>query len=188
MSLFTSQSILSPKFLLILLVLIGSTASSFAGDIIQPEESSPAAIDFPNYYFSAAPSDRVDSVSIALGGKLYNSFYAETAFIDEGKQPDGIKNINRVVNADLVQIFSIKSFSISLKAGLSTSYFSHNGSGNDYTNHTGFVGENVGLSVTYPVTENLSVGFYDYVNRYLQCDHRAFETFNLPAVGLQFNL
>jgi hypothetical protein len=135
-------------------------------------------------YASLEKSARVGSFSASLGEKVSDSMAIQADFIDEGKQPDSIKNINRIVNLDLVQQFKIGSFYLSPKAGLTSSYFSHNGSGNGYDNHTGFNGQNIGLAAGYDISKSISVEFSDSAARYLQSDHHAYETFNFLSVGL----
>lgn len=147
--------------------------------------SKPAnAEDIDSYYASLSSSNRSDSFSSSAGFNLNDSFYVDASFIDEGRQPNGIKNINRLVNLDLSESFHFKSFYLSVKAGLTSSYFSHNGSGNSYDNHTGFTGENIGVAVGYNVSKFISVELSDSASRYLQSDHRAFETFNFLSIGL----
>jgi hypothetical protein len=145
------------------------------------------SISHADDYLSVGSSNRVDSVSSAIGASIANSIYAEASFIDEGKQPGGIKNVNRLVDIDLVKTIQFGSFYASTKAGLTSSYFSHNGSGNSYENHTGFSGQNIGVNIGYNISKTVSIELSDNDSRYLQCDHHAYESFNIVSVGVKFS-
>ena len=110
----------------------------------------------------------------------------QAEFIDEGKQPGGIKNVNRVVNLDGVIQYSVGDFSPFIKAGVTTSYFSHNGSGNGYSNRTGFTGGNVGAGVAYRISKHWSANAQLVGMSYQQSDRPGYETFEYVGVGVKY--
>lgn len=87
---------------------------------------------------------RQGAFDITLADQLSKYIAAEIRFVDEGKQPQGIKNVNLPLNIDGVVQYPIGRFTPFVKAGLTSSYFSHNGSGNGFKNNTGFTGVNYG--------------------------------------------
>ena len=110
----------------------------------------------------------------------------QAEFIDEGKQPDGIKNVNRPVNIDAVGEYGFGDISLFIKGGLTSSYFSHNGSGNGYHNNTGFTGGNLGAGIGYKLTSHWSAQAQLVTMNYQQSDKTAYETFTYGSVGIGY--
>ena len=110
----------------------------------------------------------------------------EAQFIDEGKQPDNIPNINRPVNMDLKLQYPIDRFVVTVKGGVTSSYFSHNGSGNGYKNNTGFTGGNGGLELSYQINNHWAINSQFVTMSYQQSDITAFETFTYGSVGIKY--
>ncbi len=100
---------------------------------------------------------RPDSYDVSIEGSLSRYISAEMRFIDEGKQPYGIKNVNRLLNADGVLNIPYGDFTVFAKGGLTASMLSYNGSGNGYKNTSGFVGANYGIGARYRVYQDWSV-------------------------------
>ena len=111
----------------------------------------------------------------------------EAQFIDEGKQPDNIPNVNRPINLDLKVKYTYGKITFIGKAGIISSYFSYNGSGNGYRNDTGFTGGNLGFGVSYSVYGNWSVNTQVVGMSYQQSDITAFETFIYGSVGIKYS-
>ena len=114
-------------------------------------------------------------------------FGVKVQFVDEGKQPDNIPNINRPVNLDLVSKYTLGKFTFNIDGGLTSSYFSHNGSGNGYKNNTGFTGGNIGAGVSYKVYNNWSLNAQVVTINYQESDITAFETFTYGSIGLKYS-
>ncbi len=124
---------------------------------------------------SFGPSIRPQSYAIGLRGS--GMIAPEVQFLSEGRQPDSIPNINRVlmfnavVTADLTS--SLQAF---VKAGLASSRWSANGSGNGYSN-PGRFGWDVGAGMTWWPTRQWGLRIEIVRMRHQQSDVPQFETF-----------
>jgi opacity protein-like surface antigen len=115
-------------------------------------------------------------------------------FIDEGRQPQGLPNINRALNLDATYGYTINSrLSVRAQAGLTSSYFSHNGCSRQhgdtdehirYRNRTGFTGYNVGASVIYRISPHITAGLSAVSMDYQQSDKPAYERYTFVSAGL----
>jgi len=111
----------------------------------------------------------------------------QAEFIDEGKQPQGIKNVNKIFDIDAIAKYSFSDlYYLFAKGGITSSYFSYNGSGNEYSNNTGFTGGNIGVGVGYELTDTWSVQAQVVASNYQQSDKTAYETFEYASIGLQY--
>lgn len=116
-------------------------------------------------------------------------WHLQAEFIDEGEQPYGIPNRNRVVNFDFIaQSPAWRGLSVFAKAGLSSSRFSYSGAGNGYRNRTGFTGQNAGVGITYQLTPQIALQLQTVWMRYQQSDVPAYECFSYTSaqVALSF--
>ena len=111
----------------------------------------------------------------------------ELQFVDEGKQPDNIPNVNRPINLDLKGKYEYGKTTFTLKGGATSSYFSYNGSGNGYKNNTGFTGGNIGAGISYKITDHWSLNSQIVGMSYQQSDITAFETFVYGSVGVKYS-
>ena len=130
------------------------------------------------------------SLAIGRGSRPHNLDLAlrvgpfEAEYLDEGEQPYGIPDINRIVNLDLLAHTDGR-LAAYAKAGLSSSRLSYNGGGNGYPNHTGFTGENAGVGLDAALTQHFGVRLQWLWMRYQQCsvpDYETFSTVTLSAV------
>ena len=112
---------------------------------------------------------------------------AELEFIGEGKQPQNIPNVNRPVNLDIKYKYPYHSFTFMIKGGATSSYFSHNGSGNGYKNNTGFTGSNIGAGLSYKITDGWAIQTQIVAMNYQQSDITAFETFEYMGIGIKYS-
>jgi hypothetical protein len=109
--------------------------------------------------------------------------FVSLEYVDEGRQPYGIPNINRVVNLDVEARSSGRLYAYG-KVGLSCSRFGRNGSGNSYHNATGFTGQNVGIGLGYELTPLVALQGQVLWMRYQQVDIPAYERFGVISAGL----
>jgi len=154
------------------------------------------ATAFGRFFFACAlgiPAAHAADIAIGRSIRPHNIDiaarfgYAEIEFIDEGEQPNGIPNRNRVVNLDAVLPLHAGRWTLYAKAGLSSSRFSYNGSGNGYHNRTGFTGQNAGIGVEYALTPQWAVRVQTVWMRYQQSDIPAYECFTYTSAMLVFN-
>lgn len=111
----------------------------------------------------------------------------EAAFIDEGQQPDGIKNVNRIGDLDLVFHYPVSGgVELYVSGGATTSRFGYNGSGDGYKNDTWLSGGNVGAGATYNINEHWALQARATAANYQQVDKTAYETFEYVSVGLRY--
>ena len=106
----------------------------------------------------------------------------EVEYLDEGEQPYGIPDINRIVNLDFAQR-SHGRLAAFWKLGLSSSRLSFNGGGNGYRNHTGFTGENVGVGVEAALSPRFGLRAQWLWMRYQQCSTPDYETFSTVTIS-----
>lgn len=108
--------------------------------------------------------------------------------ISEGRQPDHIPNVNRVLMLDLVAAHSVSPrLDIFAKAGLASSRWSTNGSGNGYSN-PGRPGWDVGMGLDYRLSPRWGLRFETVRMRHQQSDVPQFETFTLTNVQIVMHM
>ena len=121
------------------------------------------------------PSIRAGSYAISLRGSGWLA--PEVEFISEGRQPDRIPNINRVLMLNAVATVDLTPAAQGfVKAGLASSRWSTNGSGNGYSN-PGRVGWDVGAGLTWWPTRQWGLRIEIVRMRHQQSDVPQFETF-----------
>ena len=126
------------------------------------------------------PSIRHGSYAISLRGD--GQIAPEIEFVSEGRQPYGIPNINRVLMVNAVATVDLApSLQAFVKAGLASSRWSTNGSGNGYSN-PGRFGYDVGAGVTW--WPSMAWGLRVEIVRmhHQQSDVPQFEDFMLTSV------
>ena len=79
------------------------------------------------------------------------------------------------------------SFSLFGKAGITSSYFSHNGSGDGYKPTVAFSGVNYGGGVTYKLSDHWALQGQVITLVYQQCDKPNYERFTQALVGVKFS-
>ncbi len=137
---------------------------------------------------ATAPAHGI-SIAAGRGSRPHNLDLAlragafEAEYVDEGEQPEGIPDINRIVNLDLLAR-SDGRLAAFAKLGLSSSRLSHNGGGNGYRNHTGFTGENAGLGLEGALTRSFGWRLQWLWMRYQQCSVPDYETFNTVTLSV----
>ncbi|MDE2252725.1 MAG: hypothetical protein KGL42_00400 [Betaproteobacteria bacterium] len=128
------------------------------------------------------PSARPQSYALALRGSGWLA--PEIAFVSEGRQPYGIPNINRVLMFNAVAtaglVPGLQGF---IKAGLASSRWSTNGSGNGYSN-PGRPGYDMGAGLTYMVTPGWGLRMETIYMHHQQSDVPQFEHFTLTTLQL----
>lgn len=130
------------------------------------------------------PSARRDSFDIALRAGGHVAPEIEFEFLSEGKQPDGIPNINRVLMLNTIFTRHIAPrLIVFAKVGVNTSRFSTNGSGNGYHN-PGRAGVDLGAGFTYWLTKHLGLRLQTTWMRTEQSDVPQFERFVLTSVQI----
>ena len=124
---------------------------------------------------SFGPSIRPQSYAIGLRGS--GPIAPEVQFLSEGRQPDNIPNINRVLMVNAVATADLTpSLQAFVKAGLASSRWSTNGSGNGYSN-PGRFGWDVGAGMTWWPTRQWGLRIEIVRMRHQQSDVPQFETF-----------
>ena len=104
-------------------------------------------------------------------------------YVDEGHQPDGIPNINRVLDLDAVLQRGAR-LSWYLEAGLSDAQWSRNGSGDGYRAPRGFHGANLGIGLQWRATTGWWLRLQALWLRYPQSSQPGLETFEYSSVAL----
>ena len=133
---------------------------------------------------SAGYSVRPGSIDLSV-----RQGHFEAEFINEGKQPGGIKNVNRVVDIDVVMPIQIMdNVSIFAKAGVTDSTLSYNGSGDGYHSHSFFTGQNVGIGVNWQITSSWGFSAQTVWLRYQQSDKPAYESFVYSSALLEYTI
>ena len=124
---------------------------------------------------SFGPSIRHQSYAIGLRGS--GPLAPEIQFVSEGRQPDHIPNINRVLMINAVATADLTpSLQAFIKAGLASSRWSTNGSGNGYSN-PGRFGWDVGAGMTWWPTRQWGLRIEIVRMRHQQSDVPQFEAF-----------
>ena len=123
-------------------------------------------------------SVRPDNLDLSLG-----SGWWRVEYIDEGRQPMGIRNRNRLLDVDGVLQGGIL-LSWFVEAGLSSALWSINGSGNGYQAPRGFVGYNVGGGLQWSLAPALSLRLQMLRLHYPQSSQPGSETFEYTSLGL----
>jgi len=128
------------------------------------------------------PSIRPQSYAVSLRGT--GLIAPEIEFVSEGRQPDNIPNINRVLmlNAVLTEPVS-PMISVFAKAGLASSRWSTNGSGNGYSN-PGKPGYDIGIGATYHITPAWGLRLETLYMHHQQSDVPQFENFTQTTAQL----
>jgi opacity protein-like surface antigen len=133
------------------------------------------------FYVSVGKSAREGSASVDVGYFVNKYSGIELAFDDEGHQPDGITNINRVFSLDaFVKVPLTQMLSAFVEGGVSASHQE----GGGYSDPTG---RNVGAGVSYLLTKNLSAELKVKMLQYKQFNVPANETFVNGTGGLSYH-
>lgn len=141
--------------------------------------------------FQVGKSTRQGDYELAYSHSLPQSLHwnIQIEFIDEGKQPYPIANINRVINLDVQYVYSVTyRIALSAKLGLTCSRLSFNGSGIPYQNNTGFTGQNAGIGLAYGLSKHWSAHVEAIQLHYAQSDKTAFEPYTFAYAGLSYTL
>jgi len=113
---------------------------------------------------------------------------AELEFIDAGDQPEPHKNINRMLNINVVAHTKfterITGFG---KLGLSSTRYSHNGT-NDYVADKGFNGMTASVGLETPLTKNLMGGVQVSVMEYQQASNHNMGGYSNAVLFLRWKL
>ena len=126
------------------------------------------------------PSSRAGSYAIGLRGS--GMIAPEIQFISEGRQPDNIPNINRVLMLNAVATADpTPALQVFVKAGLASSRWSTNGSGDGYSN-PGRFGWDVGAGMTWWPTRQWGLRIEIVRMRHQQSDVPQFEAFTQATV------
>jgi hypothetical protein len=128
------------------------------------------------------PSIRPQSYALSLRGSGWLA--PEIEFVSEGRQPYGIPNINRVLMFNAVAtaglVPGLQGF---IKAGLASSRWSTNGSGNGYSS-PGRPGYDLGAGLTYWLTPRWGLRLETLYMHHQQSDVPAFEHFTLTSLQI----
>lgn len=104
-------------------------------------------------------------------------------YVDEGSQPEGIPNRNRLLDADLL-LRGGSRLSWFVEGGLSTARWSRNGSGNGRRAPRGFEGYNLGCGLQWRLAPGWSVRVQALWLRYPQSSQPGAETFEYSSLSL----
>lgn len=137
---------------------------------------------------SAGLSTRPKDLELALALPVGGSAALQLEYIDEGRQPQGIENINRALSLDIASHYDIGRLSLSLKGGLTSSRLSYNGSGNGYANRSGLTGWNAGVGIQSRLTERWSIGAELLRLHYQQSDKPAMEYYSFAYAFLSYRI
>lgn len=143
-------------------------------------------------------STRAESFEAAYAYDLTDHWAMQAEYIDEGRQPDGIKNVNKPVNLDALYTGHLsKRWDLRTVVGLTSSRLSHNGCSVahgdttehiEYRNHTEFTGYNLGVGAGLKLSERLSLVGGVTRLRYQQVDKPAFESYTFAYAGVRLSL
>ena len=132
------------------------------------------------------PSSRPQSYAISLRGS--GMIAPEIQFVSEGRQPDRIPNINRVLMLNAVATVDLTPAAQGfVKAGLASSRWSTNGSGNGYSN-PGRAGWDVGAGLTWWLGPSWGLRIEIVRMRHQQSDAPKFETFTQTTAQVVWRL
>lgn len=131
---------------------------------------------------AVGPSIRPQSYALSLRGSGWLA--PEIEFVSEGRQPEGIPNINRVLMLNAVATADLaRGLQGFVKVGLASSRWSTNGSGNGYSN-PGRPGYDLGAGLTYMVTPGWGLRLETIYMHHQQSDVPQFEHFTLTTLQL----
>lgn len=134
---------------------------------------------------ACGPSARPQSYAVSLRGSGWLA--PEIEFVSEGRQPDQIPNINRVLMFNIVATANLTDrLQVFAKTGLASSRWSTNGSGNGYRN-PGRFGYDVGAGLTYWLTPRWGLRLETVYMHHQQSDVPQFERFTLTTVQLVYS-
>ena len=126
--------------------------------------------------------------SYALSWRGSGPLAPELEFVSEGRQPDHIPNINRVLLLNLVASYPVTPrLTAFAKAGLASSRWSTNGSGNGYSN-PGRPGWDVGWGLDCRLSPRWGLRLETVRMHHQQSDVPAFETFTLTTVQVVMHI
>ncbi|MDY0331139.1 MAG: outer membrane beta-barrel protein [Thiomonas sp.] len=129
---------------------------------------------------ACGPSARPQSYAVSLRGSGWLA--PEIEFVSEGRQPDHIPNINRVLMLNAVATANLTDrLQGFVKAGLASSRWSTNGSGNGYRS-PGRFGYDVGAGLTYWLTPRWGLRLETLYMHHQQSDVPQFEHFTQTVV------
>jgi opacity protein-like surface antigen len=132
------------------------------------------------------PSIRAGSYAIGLRGD--GALAPEIQFISEGRQPDHFPNINRVLMFNGVATADLRPrLQGFVKAGIASSRWSTNGSGDGYRN-PGRFGWDAGAGLTWWPTQRWGLRVEILRMRYEQSDVPGFETFTQSTLQAVFRM
>ena len=104
-------------------------------------------------------------------------------YVDEGRQPQGIPNINRVLDLDLLLRGGAR-LSWYLEGGLSNARWSRNGSGDGYQAPRGFEGGNLGGGLQWRAAPGWWLRLHALWLHYPQSSQPGSETFEYSSAAL----
>lgn len=140
------------------------------------------------WVLSAGMSNRPHDVELSATRALSQHVGAQLEYIDEGKQPAPIANVNRALNLDAVAVLPFGRLAFTAKAGFTSSRLSHNGSGNGWENKTGFTGWNTGAGAGLQLTQRWGLHLELTRLRYQQSDKAAFEYYTFAHLAVTFTI
>ena len=140
---------------------------------------------------AAAPAASAAGLQLGIGRSSrprdfdlsLRAHWLQLEYIDEGLQPDGLPNRNRVINLDGV-LATPGPWSWFVESGLSSSRLSRNGSGNGYTASGLMLGTNAGLGLQWRIACGWWLRLQALWMRYPQSSEPAKETFGYISVAL----
>lgn len=128
------------------------------------------------------PSTRPQSYAVSLRGSGWLA--PEIEFVSEGRQPDHIPNINRVLMVNAVGTADLTpSLQVFAKVGLASSRWSTNGSRNGYSN-PGRFGWDAGAGLTWWPSKSWGMRLETVYMRHQQSDVPQFESFTLTSLQI----
>lgn len=128
------------------------------------------------------PSVRPQSYALSLRGSGWLA--PEIEFVSEGRQPDHIPNINRVLMFNAVATANLTGrLQVFAKTGLASIRWSTNGSGNGYSN-PGRFGYDLGAGLTYWLTPRWGLRLETLYMHHQQSDVPQFESFTVTSLQL----
>ena len=126
-------------------------------------------------------SVRPGNLDLSLG-----SAWWRVEYIDEGRQPEGIPNRNRILDVDAV-LDGGTWLSWYVEAGLSSARWSRNGSGNGYRAPDGFDGHNLGCGLQWQLLPGWSLRLQALWLHYPQSSQAGSETFEYTSLAVVRN-
>ena len=123
-------------------------------------------------------SNRPGNIDLSLGDRGW-----AVEYIDEGGQPDGIANRNRILDAD-VRLQGGAGLSWFVQAGLSSARWSRNGSANGRRAPRGFEGCNLGGGLQWRLVPGWSLRLQALWLHYPQSSQPGAETFEYTSLAV----